>query len=141
MGGVRVSGTAESQNVGTDARKPPAQVLVEEYLAALSGRQLEKCMGLFADDATIEFQSGVFKGPKALEEWHRDRFAAEFEVLEVERVTVEGNTVVVEASIASARLRTWKINKLRGEATLSIENGRIKTARLAPKLYNPFEDW
>ena len=137
-----MSTSAESHDPAVDASSPAAlQALVEEYLRALSTRQLEKCLSLFRDDAIIEFQAGVFKGPKAIEEWHRDRFAAEFEVLEVERVTVEGNTVTVEAAIASARLRTWRINRLRGEATITVENGRIKTAKLAPKLYNPLENW
>jgi uncharacterized protein (TIGR02246 family) len=117
------------------------QALVEDYLGALSAHQLEKCVGFFAEDATIEFQSGVFKGPQAIAEWHRDRFAAGFQIVDVERVTVDGNTVVVEAAIASVRLRSWKINSLSGKATVKVENGRIVEARLAPKIYNPFEGW
>jgi len=39
---------------------------------------------------------------------------AEFQILDVERVTVDGNTVVVEAAITSSRLRSWKIGKLSG---------------------------
>ena len=117
------------------------QALVEDYLAAVSAHQLETCLSFFAEDATIEFQGGVFKGPAAIEEWHRDRFAAGFQILKVERVTVEGDTVLVEASIASARLRVWKVAQLSGKATVRVENGRIVEARLAPKIYNPFEGW
>jgi uncharacterized protein (TIGR02246 family) len=121
--------------------QPPLQALVEEYLTALREQQLDKCLSLFAEDATIEFQAGVFKGPAAIEEWHRDRFAAGFEIVDVERMTVDGDTVTVEAAIASARLRAWKINRLSGRATIGFEKGRIKEARLTPKLYNPFEGW
>ena len=134
--------SAEASNPDASLGEPQAlQTLVEEYLTALREQQLEKCLSMFTDDATIEFQSGVFKGPQAIEEWHRDRFAAGFQILAVERMTVEGNSVTIEAAIASARLRSWKINKLSGQATLSIENGRIKEARLAPKMYNPFKGW
>jgi uncharacterized protein (TIGR02246 family) len=134
--------SAETRNPDASAGGPGGlQALVEEYLTSLREQQLEKCLSLFADDATIEFQAGVFKGPKAIEEWHRDRFAAGFQILDVERMTVDGNTVTIEAAIASARLKAWKINRLSGQATIAFENGRIKEARLTPKLYNPFEGW
>jgi ketosteroid isomerase-like protein len=133
---------AGTQNSDAGTSEPARlRALVEDYLAALGGHQLEKCLSYFADDATIEFQSGVFKGPEAIAEWHRDRFAAGFQIVDIEGVTVEGSTVIVEASIASGRLRTWKINKLSGRATVRVENGQIKEARLAPKMYNPFEGW
>jgi hypothetical protein len=142
MGGDGMKGSSESGYPAAGAGAVSSlQAAVEGYLSALSERELEKCLGFFADDATIEFQSGVFTGPQAIEEWHRERFAAEFQILDVERVTVDGNTVVVEAAITSSRLRAWKIGKLSGKATISFENGRIKEAKLAPRMYNPFEAW
>ena len=89
----------------------------------------------------FEFQSGIFKGREAIAEWHRDRFAAGFQVVDLERVTATGETVVVEAAIASARLRAWKISKLGGKATLVFDAGLIKEVRMTPRIYNPFEGW
>jgi uncharacterized protein (TIGR02246 family) len=117
------------------------EAIVQDYLAALNEHQLEKCLAFYADDGTIEFQSGIFKGPAAIADWHRERFAAGFQVLDVDRVTVTDDTVVVEAAIASARLRSWKINRLSGKATVVFDGHRIKEVRLAPKMYNPFEGW
>ena len=131
---------SRSSGAGQDQRAT-IEALVQDYLTALRERQVEKCVELFADDGTIEFQGGVFKGRQAREEWHRDRFAASFEILEVERVGVDADTATVEAVITSARLRSWKINKLSGKAKLTIEDGRIRCASLAPKMYNPFEGW
>ena len=61
---------AGTQNSDAGTSEPARlRALVEDYLAALSGHQLEKCLSYFADDAMIEFQSGVFKGPEAIAEW------------------------------------------------------------------------
>jgi hypothetical protein len=61
--------------------------------------------------------------------------------LDLDRVTAAGNTVEIEAGIASARLRAWRISKLSGKATVVFEGERIKEVRMAPRLYNPFEGW
>ena len=137
-----MTGPAQPGNGGVGVGEPAAlQTAVEGYLAALSAHQLEKCVSFYADDATINFQSGIFQGREAITEWHKERFAASFEVLDVDRLTVTGDTVVVEAAITSARLRAWKVKRLSGKATLVFEHGRIKEARLAPRTYNPFEGW
>ena len=129
---------------GQTGEAPPAadrRTVVEGYLQALGQRDVERCLSYFAEDATIYFQSGVFNGRKAIEDWHRDRFAVNFQVTDVSEMKVDGDTVVVEASIASDRLRAWKINKLAGKATLRLQQDRITEARLAPRTYNPFEGW
>lgn len=131
-----VSGQTGEARVQADRR-----AAVEGYLQALSQRNLEGCLSYFAEDATIYFQAGVFSGRKAIEDWHRDRFAVSFQVLDVSDMKIDGDTVVVDASITSDRVRAWKINKLAGKATLRFEQDRIKEARLAPRTYNPFEGW
>jgi len=137
-----MTGPSESSNpAAASGEGATREAIVQDYLTALNEHQLEKCLAFYAEDGTIEFQSGIFKGPDAIAEWHRERFAAGFQVLDVDRMTVNDDTVVVEAAIASARLRSWKINRLSGKATVVFDGDRIKEVRMAPKMYNPFEGW
>lgn len=117
------------------------QAAVEEYLQAFDERDLPTCVGFYAEDATIHFHVGVFQGIQAIEEWHRERFDADLRLLQLEKITVEENTVNVDAVATSSRLKAWKINRLAGKVVLAFEEGKIKEARFSARVYNPFERW
>ena len=115
---------------------------VVAYLKAFEDRDLPKCMDAYAEDATIHFHVGVFQGRQAIEEWHKERFAADMRILEVSQTTVQDDTVIVDATVTSDRLRVWKISKLSGKATFLFDDqGDIQEVRLKARVYNPFEGW
>ena len=110
--------------------------LVNEYLEAFAARDIPRCLALFDADAVIDFQMSSFNGREEIADWHADRFAANLRVLQVERVRVNGDTVQVDAIVASDRLAAWRIASLRARATLRFVGGRIVSVVLAPRL-NP----
>ncbi len=128
-----------------EERSAPATVepraLIEEYLQAMKDRDLDRCVGMFADDATITFMNSQFKGRAAIETWHRDRFAAEGEIVKVDAIRVKGDTITLDALATSKKLRQWKIPKVGGRATFRLEDGKIKEFKMTPRLYNPLEGW
>jgi hypothetical protein len=118
---------------------PALEALTRAYLDAFAARDVERCLGFFADDASLDFQLSVFRGRKGIEAWHRDRFAANLRIVRLESLTVRENTVVIDAVVASDRLAAWKIGSLSGRVTLRFESGRIAAATLAPRMMSPID--
>ena len=117
------------------------QTIVQTYLKALDAGDLSRCVDLFADDATIEFQSGIFQGKEAIEEWHKARFAVDFQVLSIDGIRTQGDLVIVDAVATSKRLKAWKIKKISGRATLLLQQGKIRNAKFGIRMTNLFEGW
>lgn len=115
------------------------EALMKEYLDAFHARDLERCMRFFADDAAIDFQIGVFRGRAAIEEWHKERFAADLKMVRLNSITVKGDTVLVDGIISSTRLASWKIKSLGGRLTVLFEDGKIKHGKVNAKASNPFK--
>ena len=113
------------------------QTVVENYLEALKSRDVEKIVDFFAEDAVIHFMSGVFKGRDALEEWHKDRFEADMQIVSVKKMRTKGNKVTIDGTITSNKLKAWKIGKLAGKATFSIQDGKIQETKFSVRMYNP----
>src|SRR5512143_247590 len=95
------------------------KAVLEAYLDAFHRRDLPACMAFFAEDAKIQFAMGTYEGTAAIEEWHSDRFAADFRVLRVEGMRVRGETVVVDAVGTSKMARAWRFGEVAGRATFS----------------------
>ncbi len=125
------------QQSGTQTSDPTA--LVTDYLQAVKDRDLDKCLGFYADDATLIFLSGVFRGKKAISDWHKERFDALFEIIRVESMRAKDDRVTIDAVITSKRLKTWKINSLGGRANFRVDQGKIREVKLSPRIQNPFE--
>ena len=117
------------------------QTIVHAYLQALDARDLSRCVDFFADDAIIEFQSGIFQGKQAIEEWHKARFAVDFQVISIDGIRTQGDLVVVDAVATSKRLKAWKIKKLSGRVTLLLQHGKIRNAKFGIRMTNPLEGW
>lgn len=115
--------------------------IVQNYFKALDDRDLTRCLEFFAEDATIKFQSGVFKGKQAIAEWHKDRFEADLRLLKLNKIETRDDQVHVEGVVTSKRLKAWKINKLSGKATFTFENGKIMKTEFGMRIYNPLEGW
>ncbi|MGH2541225.1 MAG: nuclear transport factor 2 family protein [Ardenticatenaceae bacterium] len=115
--------------------------IVEEYLDAFTKRDLVKCVGFYKDDATINFQVGVFTGRDAIEEWHRERFAADMTVVQIDEQSARGNKAVVKGVITSTKLRSWKINRLAGKVTFQFDQDKFREVKFAARIYNPLEGW
>lgn len=115
--------------------------VVQDYLQALNQANLERCMDLYADDSAIKFMSAVYHGKEAIEEWHRSRFAAKMQVVQVENINLQGNSVLVEGTVTSNKLKLWRIGTLSGKATFLFENGKIKETGFGLRVYNPTEGW
>jgi hypothetical protein len=114
---------------------------VEAYLDAFTRHDLHQCLEFFGEDATVSFLSGTYKGRDAIEQWHKDRFAANLKILRVDAVSTEGETVKVDLQVTSNRLRFFKISNLDGRATIELEHGRVRQLKLGLRLQAPFEGW
>lgn len=116
--------TSESQ----PAVQELAQV-IQDYIAALDAKNLAGCVELYTDDAVIHFMSGIYKGRKSIEEWHRDRFGANLRVLQVDEIQTADNTVTVDAVITSDRIQGWQVNGFPARMTFLFDGQLIKEAR------------
>ena len=117
------------------------QALIESYLDAVREKDISRCLDFYHDDARLHFMMGVFKGKKAIADWHKERFDAEMEIVRVGKITTKGDTVSVDASVTSKKIRAFKIARLAGKASFRLDDGKIKEVKLSPRIYNPFEGW
>jgi hypothetical protein len=115
------------------------EAVARAYLEAFAGRDLERCVDFYADDATIDFKISTFRGRRGIEAWHRDRFAANLRVERLESLRASAEEVVVDVVAASDRLAAWKIPELSARITLSFDGGRISLARFAPRMMSPID--
>src|SRR5262245_11218890 len=109
---------------------PPAVIdpmtVIHEYFAAFEERNLERCLEFYGDGASVHFQFGDYDGRDAIASWHRERFAADLRVTHVDDMVVDGDTVNVAAVVASARLRSWKLEHLGVTRSFTFDAGRIR---------------
>ena len=117
------------------------KAVATSYLAAAEARDIDACVRHYAPDATLTFMSGVFEGHAAIEDWHKERFAANMRFVKVDAIKVKANVVTVDAVITSDRLKAWKLTSLGGRATFRIHDGRIKETTFGLRLHNPLEGW
>lgn len=110
------------------------RTVVEAYLQAFNARDLPGCIEFYDDDASLTFGPGFFRGRQAIEQWHKDRFAADMRLLELEDIEVRGDTVVVRGVATSKRLRAFKIGSLGGTGTFLIQQGKIKELRFEGRI-------
>jgi SnoaL-like domain len=125
--------TVERAPVTATADETALRGIVEAYRRAFEERDLAGCVGFFADDAVIRFLFGSYQGRRAIEDWHKDRFAAEVQLLRIEGVSVEREKVGVQAVVTSRRLKQFLIGEVKGTVTFHVEDGRFKEAVLAPR--------
>src|SRR5262249_45344776 len=116
----------------------PADV-VTAYVDAIKKRDLARCLQLYADDAKLLFVNTAYEGKPAIEGWHVERFAAGLEIVRLGEIKTKGQQAQVDVVITSKRLKNWKISALGGRVTLRLEGGRIKDAKLTPRMVNPLE--
>jgi len=112
---------------------------IRAYLESFEARDLPRCVDFFAEDALIDFQMSAYRGHKAIEQWHTDRFGADLRIKRVESLRVNGDTVTVDAVVSSKRLAAWKMNSLSGRVTVRFEDGKIKECKLSPRMGNPID--
>ncbi len=123
------------------AQETTPQAVVESYLQAVKEHNLEGCLEFYAEDADLHYMKGVFHGKEAISGWHQERFDAEFEFVKINKISADGDKVVLDASITTKKLRAWKVPRLSGKATFKLDDGKIKEVKFRPKMYNPFEGW
>ena len=125
----------------SNATQADPKALVQSYLDAAQARDVTGCVGYYAPDAKLTFMSGVFEGAAAIEEWHKERFAANMRFVRIDSIKVKGEVVTVDAVITSDRLKAWKLGSLGGRATFRVSDGRIKETSFGMRLHNPLEGW
>jgi hypothetical protein len=110
------------------------RTVVEAYLQTFDARDLPRCIEFYDDDASLTFGPGLFRGRQAIEQWHKDRFAADMRILELENIEVRGNTVTVRGVVTSKKLKLFKVGSLGGKGTFLIQNGKIKELRFEGRI-------
>jgi hypothetical protein len=127
------------QNVTLDQGESAA--FVQSYFDAFAAHNLAACVDAYRDDATLHFVAGVYNGKSAIEEWHRERFAAELKILRIDAITSDRDAVTVDLVVASKRLQFFRLSSLAGRGVLRLDGGKIKEARFSPRFCDPFEGW
>ena len=110
------------------------RTVVEAYLQAFDARDLLKCIGFYDDDATLTFGLGLYRGKQAIEQWHKDRFAADMRIQELEDIEVYGSTVTVRGVVTSKKLKVFKVGSLGGTGTFLVQQGKIKELRFEGRI-------
>ena len=110
------------------------RTVVEAYLHAFDARDLPGCLGLYDDDASLTFGPGLFRGKQAIEQWHKDRFAVDMRILQLEDIEVHADTVIVRGVVTSKKLKLFKAGSLGGTGTFLIQNGKIKELRFEGRI-------
>ena len=111
------------------------QTVVEAYLRAFDERDLPRCVELYDEDGFLVFGPpafglGRFRGKKAIEQWHRDRFAGGMKIVEVEETRVDGDKVTIHAVATSPVLKSIHLDDFRGTATFVVQQGKIIELRM-----------
>ena len=117
------------------------EAMIRAYLQCYDQRDLAGCMGFFAEDATIHFAMGTYRGPQAIEEWHEDRFKADLRVIRVDEIVTQGDTVTVDAVVTSKVAKAWRFDSVAGRVDVIFEGDKIKEATFGLRTTLPFEGW
>lgn len=120
---------------------PAAGSIAQAYVDALNHRDLEACMNLFAQDASVHFMNSRIQGRSAIERWHKDRFSAELEVLKTSKPITKGDVVAFDGVVTSKLLRRLRLQTLSGRATVRVKDGNISELKLGLGNYNLYENW
>jgi|SRR5277367_1803809 len=114
------------------------EAITREYLSAFDARDVDKCVGFFAEDGVVDFQDVEYEGRQALAEWHQERFAANLRLNKIENVRTKGETVIVDAVASSDRLKAWKINSLKSRIEAKFTGDKIQHAKLTARVTSMF---
>lgn len=117
------------------------QAVVQDYLQAYDQRDLARCMDFFAEDATVHFALGTYRGQQAIEEWHKDRFAADLRVTRIDEIRTQGDTVIVDAVATSKVAKAWRFDSVAGTATFVFQQDKIKEMKFGLRTTMPLEGW
>ena len=114
------------------------KALAQSYLDAFHARDLDRCLTYFTEDSSVDFNMTVYKGLKAITDWHKDRFAADLKMIKMNTLNVDGDTVTIDGAVSSKRLSAWRVKALSGRLTMRFADGKIMAGKLAPRMTNPF---
>ena len=103
--------------------------LVEAYLVAFEARDIARCVDFFDHDASIYFLRDVYRGKKAIERWHKDRFDVDLRFIGLKGMTIEENEVRIRGSIVSKKIQAWSAKSLSVIVNTSFEQGKIKKVK------------
>jgi ketosteroid isomerase-like protein len=123
---MQASGASSQPGVESRPGAIDGNATVRAYLAALTNHDIPRCLDLFTDDATVKLFT-AFKGKRAIEKFHRERFAADLRVVRVDAIQANGNTVLVDCAVATKKLAAARISALPGRATFQLEGGKIRS--------------
>lgn len=127
----------DTENENKAASQADLKALAQAYLDAFDAQDLERCLGFFSDDASIDFNKTVYNGRQGVTDWHKDRFAANLKLVRLNSISVNGDTVVVDAVASSKRLAAWKVKSISGRVTMRFADGKIKSGKLTARMSNP----
>jgi hypothetical protein len=101
------------------------QTIAKAYLDTFAARDLDGCLQYFADDAVLKFHVTTFRTRKGIEQWHKDRFAADLRLVRIDEMQTNGDTVRIDGVVTSKRLRAFFINEMQGTMTVRFEGDRM----------------
>lgn len=115
-----------------------ARDVVQEYLDAFSARDLSRCVEMYCEDASLFFPPATYEGKEAVKDWHEARFLADARLVRLDNITVSGDTITVQGSITSKKLKVWRITSITGRAIFQVRDGKIANLRFDLKAWNSF---
>lgn len=118
----------------TDQQAPALQVRAMDYLHAFEARDLDRCLTFYDDAATLIFHTGRYCGRQEITAWHQDRFNADLRLLQIEDVATEAETVIIDATATSKRLKAWRIPSLAAKVEFVYQNDLIVLAKFGLRI-------
>ncbi|MEA3337606.1 MAG: nuclear transport factor 2 family protein [Chloroflexota bacterium] len=110
-------------------REDELQALAMDYLEAFEARDLERCVAFYDDSATVVFHVGRYEGKEAITTWHQDRFGADLQLLSMDGTSALGDTVTIDATATSKRLKAWRIPSLAAKVEFTFDGDLITYAK------------
>ena len=117
------------------------EALARGYLEAFEARDLAGCMAFYLPDSVVYFGPGTYACGPAIEEWHKDRFAADLRLTQLQDVTRHGETVTANVVATSDKIRAWGLDRLEATVAITFQEDRVREARFSMREGNPLESW
>lgn len=110
------------------------ELRAKAYLDAFESRDLAACMSFFSEGATLTFYTSHYSGHADIEEWHQDRFKADLRLIQLEQISVDEDTVTIQAVGASKRLKRLHIQTISGSVVMRFQGDLIQELSFSPRL-------
>jgi len=107
---------------------------IETYLERLNARDIEGCLAMFSDDATVSFRDKQAKGSDAIRQWHEERFSNHLEVRLDGAAETEGDAISAPVRLKSDRMEGRRLAELPATVRIQTKDGLISVMKIEARI-------